>query len=239
MKLAIVDDLQSDIDQLSSMLSAYGKQQGQETVITEFLSGEDFLEAAKPGEFSVVFLDILMGGLDGLETARRFRETDPSALIVFVTTEAGYAVDGYDVEAAAFLVKPPQPQRLARVMKRLERRLATDVMIPFKTYTTACEIPAGALLYAEIRGHSLKLHTDGLVYSPYLTLQELRALLPEDGRFLECYRGVLINLDRVKRIEDTAVVMENGDNLPVSRRKRQELVNAYAARRFAKMRGGF
>lgn len=237
MEVAIVDDLQSDINQLSSMLSEYGRQKGQEYTVTEFLSGEAFLDAAKPGEFSVVFLDILMGGMDGLETARRFRETDPSALLVFVTTEAGYAVDGYDVDAAAFLIKPPSPQRFAHVMNRLERRLVTDVMIPFKTYTAACEIPAGTILYAEIRDHSLRLHTDGPDYSPYLTMQELRALLPEDGRFLECHRGILINLDRVRRIEDTAVVMENGDSLPVSRRKRQELVDAYAARQFARIRG--
>ncbi len=166
--IAAVDDLPEDLERLGAALETYAAQHELTIEASGFRSGEELLEAAASGGFDIVFLDIVMDGIDGLETARRLRALGSEALLVFVTTEAGYALEGYEVEAAGFLVK-------------------------------------GA-------GES------------------------GQRRFYECHRGIVINLDAVGTLEAQVVVMENGDRLPVSRRRRPSLEQAYAERSIARVR---
>lgn len=236
-EIAVVDDLQSDRDQLSDMLSEYAGERGLEWNITCFESGETLLDGLTAGQYQLVFLDILMGGIDGMETAARLRAFDTDALLVFVTTEDDYAVDAYELDAVAFLVKPPVRKKFDRMMARLEKKLEKDAVLELTENNAVFELPAGAVLYAEVIDHDLALHTKDGVYSLRMTMEELKPLLPSDGRFFECHRGVILNLDRVKSLEKQVAVMANGDRLPVSRRKKKELVDAYVARNFARVRG--
>lgn len=142
-----------------------------------------------------------MDGIDGLETARRLRALGSEALLVFVTTEAGYALEGYEVEAAGFLVKG-----------------------------------ADEVLYAEVLNYRMRLLTRAGEFLLRMTVEELKPMLPKDGRFYECHRGIVINLDAVGTLEAQVVVMENGDRLPVSRRRRPSLEQAYAERSIARVR---
>lgn len=172
-----------------------------------------------------------------METAARLRAFDTDALLVFVTTEDDYAVDAYELDAVAFLVKPPVRKKFDRMMARLEKKLEKDAVLELTENNAVFELPAGAVLYAEVIDHDLALHTKDGVYSLRMTMEELKPLLPSDGRFFECHRGVILNLDRVKSLEKQVAVMANGDRLPVSRRKKKELVDAYVARNFARVRG--
>ncbi len=177
---------------------------------------------------------MLMGGIDGLETARRYRANGGRGQVVFVTVEADFAVEGYEVEAAAFLVKPAREDRLRQVLDRLARKLKPDVLLEF---SPGAELSAGAILYVTASDHCLKVHTAVRDYFPDLTLGELRARLPDDGRFVESSRGVLVNLDHVSRVEAKALLMDDGARLPVSRRRRQALVDAMADWKFHGARG--
>lgn len=231
MRIAIVEDRPEDQECLSALLSEEAKRRGWTCRIERFDSGEAFLKAA--GRFEIVFLDVIMNGIDGLETARRFRARGGSALVAFVTVEADFAIEGYEVDAAAFLVKPVQPERFRRVLDRLARKLKQDAAVAI---SPGLEIPAEAVLYAAAADHCLKVYTAGQAHFPGLTMGELRARLPDDGRFLECSRGILVNLDHVARVEAKAVEMDDGARLPVSRRRRQALVDAVAARKFSGVR---
>lgn len=100
-RIAVVDDLPGDREALRDLLLSYARQRGDPwDGVDCFDSGEAFLASLVPGRYQIVFLDIVMGGMDGMETARRLRAADPAAQQVFVTTEAGYALDGYELEAA-------------------------------------------------------------------------------------------------------------------------------------------
>lgn len=97
-------------------------------------------------------------------------------------------------------------------------------------------MPVGQILYIEILNHNMLLHARDGTHVLRMTMGEIKALLPEDGRFFECYRGILINLDTVSDLGNQVITMENGDTLPVSRRKKLELDQAYAARNIARVR---
>lgn len=223
-----------------SLLLDYAAKRGLSWQVALFSSGEDLLRDLEPGRYAVVFLDILMGGIDGMETARRLRAVDREALLVFVTTEADYAVEGYEVEAAGFLIKEEaqQKRRFARLMERLERRIQQDEMLDLSANTIAIKVPAGEVLYAEVMDHDMKLQFRDGARVLRMTMEELKPLLPQDGRFFECHRGIVINLDAVASLGGQVVAMENGDTLPVSRRHRTELERAYAARSIARVRRG-
>ncbi len=217
------------------MLAEDARARGWTYTLETYPSGEAFLAAA--GKFDIVFLDVILGGIDGLETARRFRERDRDALLVFVTVEEDFAIEGYEVDAAAFLVKPANAERFHRAMNRLDQKLKDRGKDQTPALVPGSNVPVGALLYATIADHYLKVYVSGGMLSPNLSMEELRARLPDDGRFLECSRGVLVNLDHVSKVEARTVTMDDGTRLPVSRRRRQALVDAIADRKFDGARG--
>ncbi len=232
MRIAIVDDSREDQAALRGLLDLALRRRQWAYTLETYPSGEDFLAAQ--GRFDLVFLDMLMGGIDGLETARRYRAAGGRGQVVFVTVEADFAVEGYEVEAAAFLVKPAQPERLGRVLDRLARRLKPDVLLDLAPDAT---FSAGAILYVTATSHCLKVHTAQRDCYPGFTLGELRARLPGDGRFVECSRGMLVNLDHVSRVEAKTVLMDDASRLPVSRRRRQAWIDAIADWKFSDARG--
>lgn len=237
-RIAVVDDMPRDREILRSLLLDYAGSHGFSWEISLFSSGAALLAAMEQDRYAVVFLDILMDGLDGIETARRLRAIDSDVLLVFVTTEAEYAVEGYEVEAAGFLVKGdvPQKKRFDRLMARLERRLRPDELLDLSAGNAAIKVPAGEVIYAEVIDHDMKLQLRDGPRVLRMTMEELKPLLPQDGRFFECHRGIVINLDTVTSLGGQVVTMENGDTLPVSRRRRTELERAYAVRSIARVR---
>lgn len=232
MRIAIVEDRAEDQENLRKLFSEEAREREWAYTVETYPSGEAFLAAA--GRFDLVFLDVMMDGIDGLETARKFRGKGGNALIVFVTIEEGFAVEGYEVEAAAFLVKPAEKERLHRVLDRLSRKLRPDVLLEF---SGDMEFPVNAILYASAADHCLKVHTTERDFFPDFSMEELRSRLPDDGRFIECSRGVLVNLDHVSKVDAKAVTMDDGTRLPVSRRRRQTLVDKMADWKFDGARG--
>ena len=237
--IAVVDDLPQDRNKMQSLLLQYARKQNLNWQVTLFADGKDFLDSLSQNTYAIVFLDIVMEGIDGIETARRMRKTCPDTLLVFVTTEEDYAVEGYEVEAVGFLVigESSQGKRFDRLMQRLTEKLRQDEVLEVSENNISLQIPLGQIFYIEVLGHNMLLHARDGNHALRMTMAEIKALLPEDGRFFECHRGIVVNLDRVTDLGSQTITMENGDTLPVSRRKRTELDQAYAARSIARVRG--
>jgi len=126
MKIAIVEDRPEDQVCLAALLAENVRGRSWTYTVETYASGEAFWRAANKVEaesFDIVFLDVMMDGIDGLETERRFRAKDGSALIVIVTVGADFAIDGYEINAAAFLIKPIDTEMFRRTLDRLERKL--------------------------------------------------------------------------------------------------------------------
>lgn len=234
-QIAVVDNQAHDREQISALLGAYAASRRHTWQVRCFASGQAFLDTLTPGRYGMVFLDILM---DGMETARRFRATDPNTLLVLITTEASYAVEGYEVEAAGFLVKESGTlkQHFDALMARLEHKIQEDIVLELPGSLSGIPVPAGALLYAEVLNHVMKLCLKSGSYMVRMSLKELVSLLPQDGRFFECHRGIVVNLDAVVSLDSQVVTLSDGSTLPVSRRRRAELERAFATRSISKIR---
>ena len=106
MRIAIVDDIAEERILLRSRLECQLSRRGIHSDFTEFENGEDFLLASKERPFTVLFLDIYMNGANGIEIAKELRKSDTSCLLIFTTTSTDHALEGFQVRAMHYLVKP-------------------------------------------------------------------------------------------------------------------------------------
>ena len=236
--IAVVDDLASDRESVRALLLGYAENHRLDWQITGFDSGEEFLLAAADSHFDAVFLDIVMNGIDGMETARRLRRDFPDMPLVFVTTEQDYAVEGYEVEAAGFLLKEhlSPDGRFERLMQRLSARIQLNQVIQLSDGNVSIQMPVNDIYYVEVLNHDMLLHTKSGTHLLRMTMTDMKKLLPDDGRFFECHRGIVINLDTIAALGSQVVTMKNRDTLPVSRRRRLGLEQAFADRSIARIR---
>ena len=98
MNIAIIDDISTDAEALKNIAVSYFEKKQIRAEICHFFSAEEFFEDYQPGKFQILFLDIYMDGMTGMEAARRIRRQSDSCILVFVTTSSDFAVESYDEE---------------------------------------------------------------------------------------------------------------------------------------------
>jgi DNA-binding LytR/AlgR family response regulator len=172
-------------------------------VVGEAASGREALELARSVHYDVLFLDVEMPGASGLEAAPHVREQRDPPAVVFVTAHERYAVDAFAVEAFDYLLKPVDPDRLARVVERLrERTLETDgsvERVPVVAAGGTELIDPGDIHYVQADGDYSRVHTYDRSYLCTLSLGELEGRLAA-ARFSRIHRSYLVNLAKVAGI---------------------------------------
>lgn len=194
-------------------------------------NAEQFLFQQEERQADIALLDIDMPGMDGLSLARRIRERRDGTQIVFVTGLADYALEGYDVDAVSYLLKPVEKERLFACLDKAAERCgrAEPALL--------LELPGGTgrVLFRDICYLESEAH-DTLVYCVHreepvrcrIGIRELEErLLQESGTFFKIHRSYLINLAYVSRIARREVLMDTGETLPVARGRWEALNGAY------------
>ena len=208
-----------------------------------YADGETFLSHYQPKSCDGLFLDILLGGLSGIEIARRVREQEPRLPVIFTTTEPDFALDGFSVHAMDYLVKPLSLEKVSWCMEQLREYLAVPSSIPLLEisawgHAAPVEVPMDEILYAQYGNHIMDVHTTLGVFCTRLSFQDFTAQLPHIGRFSVCGRGLVVNLSQVERVDSDCLLLKNGEKLPFSRSRRQELQRAYTEWAFVRSRKG-
>ena len=155
----IVEDNPADASVLSNMLARYSAENGVQFRTAVYGDAYAFLESYR-ADADVIFMDIELPGMNGMEAAKRLRETDTSVSLMFVTNMAQFAVNGYEVDALDFIVKPIIWEQFRLKLGRALSRtgLAGDVVLPVKTADGFVSVPASRLKYVEVMGHRLVYH---------------------------------------------------------------------------------
>ena len=229
MRIAIADDLSADAGKLREFICRWAREQGIVLVPAPavFESGEALLAGFAPDTFDVIFLDIQMEHLDGMETAKLLRQRGDHSLLVFVTVLKELVFDAFQVEAYDYLLKPLDSTRfkqtMNRVLRSLEQRTAEDIVIQ---RGTGCEVVLlSDIVYCEVLGRKIYLHkSDGTVSDYYDKLEDLERRV--DGRFFKCHRSYLVNLDYVRGCQDGQGLLFQGERIPASRLRERELTQA-------------
>ena len=185
----------------------------------EFSSGEGLLHwmEGHAGELDLAFLDMELGGLDGMATARRLRAADAELQLVFVTGYAEHVFDGYCVGALGYLLKPPAPAQLDEVLDRAQAALYRGLgrIYICRSGDTYYRIPIANILYFASDRRQVQCVTEGRTYTFYGKLDAVAAEVGEG--FVRVHQRYLVRAGAVERMDSGEVVLQNGVRLPVSR----------------------
>jgi DNA-binding LytR/AlgR family response regulator len=224
-RIAVVEDSTTERDELAAYLENYCYEHGIAAEITRFVTGEALLQARSSGRFDLLFLDVFLPGISGIEVARRLRERDRDAVIVFITFSPDFQADGFDVWASGYVVKPVTPQKLADAMhacRFLLERAGRIVRIPGPGGADI-QLPAANLVYVEVYYKRVVLHTiRGQITSTRLPLALLEERLGGPP-FLRVNRSFIVNMDHVDDVLAADILMRNGDRVPIRQRGRGEI----------------
>ncbi len=222
-RVAIVEDDPEAAGVLEGYLSRYGREEDLALEVTRFANAVVFLERERPG-FDLVWMDIELPMMNGLEAAAKLRQRDRQAVLIFVTNMAQYAVKGYEVDALDFMVKPVRYAdfsfRMRRACRaiRMNRKREITIPIPGGLY----RVTSDDLLYVEVLGHKSLYHLQGETVETRETLTAAQRRL-ENWGFLRCNSCYLVNPAHIEWVKGY-VVKVGGDELQISHPKRKEFM---------------
>jgi len=224
--VAIVEDEKDAADNLVTFLKRYEKERRVRFSSTVFSNGLDFLNH-RSGEYQLIFMDIQMPFMNGMEVSRKFREFDSKAVLIFVTNLASMAIKGYEVDAKAFMVKPigyfSFESILDKAIKLIQENEVSTLTI--NSSDGIKKIAINSLLYVEVANHDLYYVTDGEEIHSRNTLRKIEKELVEKG-FAKCSNCYLVNLAPVSEINGDTVRIGD-DELKMSRSRKKSFTEAF------------
>ena len=226
--IAIVEDDPKYSERLKKYIAGYAEEHGEQFRVTVFSDG---IQIAEKGTdtFDIIFMDIQMEYMDGMKAAKEIRTRDSNVIIIFITNLAQYALQGYEVEALSYVLKPITyfafSQELQRAVKRVRSKAAAKLRIPQDGGMIVLD--SSRITYVEIDNHDVVYHT---VIGNHTTRDSLKNIEEKLGglNFFRCNSCYLVNLAYVEKIEKDTVVVA-GDPLRISRPRRKAFLEALAA----------
>lgn len=196
--------------------------------IDTFSGGSSLYEAFLKEPFDLVFLDIEMPGIDGITLAKRLRAISENVHIVFLTSHIEYALEGYEVNALRYLVKPVDMNKLNEVLKYVQDKKNNSRQIMIREDGEDIVIDISDIIYMESMDKNVRIVTSKREYVTRYNISDYEEELKNSG-FLRIHRGYLISLSKVKKIVKNDVVMDGDISLPVSRSNLKALKDALYA----------
>ena len=227
MDIAVVDDEKAIREHICGLV----EERQPESRIEAYATGEELLASGK--RFDIVFLDIQMEGMNGIEAARSLREKNANlgvedTVLVFITGIKEYVFDALDLYAFQYLLKPIDEDKFAEVLERAVREAARKkerrvLFIKSRNLT----LDQSDILYIESRAKKVEIHTTGAAQAIeiYAAMDELEGQLGEN--FYRCHRAYIVNMDCITEYDSESITLTNGARVYLTKKKYGEFVKAY------------
>ncbi len=211
--------------------------------LKSYPNGIETVKDFRPGSFHIVFMDIIMEGLNGIETARLLRQLDSRLLIVFTTTSRDYAFDTFPLHPFDYLVKPYNQKDINSLFDEIIRFLSADeAVITLKVRHSEQKLRLSSISSVVSDDHNVNIFTDdGKCITVPMKFSDAEKLFACDSRFIQCNRGIIINMSRVSAVKLGSFVMKEGHVYPMrvrSRTKLEEIFSQYLISQMRNLGGG-
>ena len=228
LRAAIVEDEPVYAQLLESYFTRWCADKGITGSVSVFTNPILFLDPYR-AEYQVVFMDIQMPHMNGMEVARKLRALDANVLLIFVTSLAQYAIQGYEVRAFDYVLKPLSYPDFMMKMSRVEHQMRMDTDEPETIISDAngkVKLVLKDILYIESEGHHLIYHTLGdKTYSVYARMNDAEKQYASH-HFARCNSCYLVNLRYVRRVKGYTVSLE-GVDLQISQPRKKEFMQSF------------
>lgn len=227
LNIAICDDNPSDRNAVAFALRQYMSKKSVAYQIDPFPSAQDLIAEIKGGShYDIVFLDIYMDGLLGIDAAMILRQMDYNGKIVFHTASKEFAVAGYEVEASGYLLKPLNTDKLFKLMDRILCEKDIDSYC-IQRRCNKLNIPYNDILFVESSNSKCILHTvSSKEYNVYKKLDDIQAEL-DDSRFLRTHQSFLVNMNHIRRVSANYFMLFSGEGIPIRQRESRKIHKEY------------
>lgn len=236
MNIAIVDDEKISCMQLQALVKRYAQEHNLEITIDYFTDPQVFLDTFTADRYAIIFLDIYMGDITGLDVAESIRKREKDAMIIFCTTSVDSMPQAFMYHAFDYIVKPAKPDRINQLLDD-----ATHVLPEVERFVTLTinrqhiNLRFSDIASITTRGHYLDVTVgNGDIHSVRMTLSQLMEDLDGDERFLSINKGVIVNMDFIRSIEDGICILVDDNQFPVKIRELTQINQAIHDYRFRK-----
>ncbi len=231
LKIAICDDTARDAEAIRSCAGEFMRSSGVCCIFDTFNSGEALLDhiKTKKARYDMCFVDVLMKGINGIETAAAVKTALSDCKIVFVTNSHEFAVEAFSLNALHYLVKPITKEQIEEVFRRCIRELLKPYITVFDG-TDQVKVFLDSILYLEST-HDINAHSNTYILTESCritarkSLAEVEKLVGEN--FLKLHRGLIVNMDFIRQMGKDRCVLKNGAEEVLSRSARGEIRERY------------
>ena len=230
MRIAICDDETRILDILFEKTRDVLAKENRDAQISLFSDPKKLLaryrEDANP--FDILFLDIRMDGLDGIRLAEEIRQKDSRVLLVFITSSAEYVFRGYEVKAFRYLMKNELDFGFSKVLRDTidELEHSGDDRFTFQFGGETISLELRHIYYFESKKRIVNIQLSGSSYRTYAKLDDIENALA-DKDFIRCHQSFLVNAKKILRLGGGEIVLKNECVIPVSKKYRKSVNDAY------------
>lgn len=196
--------------------------------IEEFSSGEQMISSGS--YFDIVFLDIKMGKLSGIDIAKSIRENNNDTKIVFITAFKEYVFEAFDVSAFHYLIKPVAKEKISEIIDRIFKVIShkenSEQCIVINKGKSAIKVLLDSIHFFEVQNRIINIHTEREVIHYYDKIVNIEARVPRDS-FFRCHRSYIVNLKYVMKFNKTDIILDDGTRIILSKSKYDEFSMAF------------
>lgn len=235
MKLAIVDDNEIEQQIIFDLLNIYGKDTNTSLNIRTFSDGTSFLDFYTPGDFDLIFMDIFLTDQTGIDVVRKIRQTDSKVLIVFLTTSAEHIYEAAPFHFFDYILKPFESTQIFHVLDdALEILPDNEASLSFEYRSFDIHFPLSKIEYIYSNNHEVIIKTSNGTQTFRLPFYSVTDHL-DDPRFLQCNRGIMLNMDYIKSMESDYFEMTDAKCFPIKTKGRKQIREQYIQYQFLKI----
>lgn len=223
MNIAIVEDEDTCCQELENCLSQWETEHCSSIQTVCYKNGYELLSDGYQ-QMHLIFLDIDLPGISGMETAQRLWQSNYHGHIIFLTAYSEYAFDGYYVRAMDYLLKPIATEKIAQNLSKIEKELYPSYYM-LQTGKNIERIPFSAIIAFASQGHYMEIITAEHTYQQRISFKSVLANLPKN--FIQCHRTLIVNINHVTQVEGNTLQLTNNSLYPISKPYLQSLQNAF------------
>lgn len=230
LRIAICEDEKIFYSYIERKAAEFFANKAVETERVIFTDGNKLLDEYNNGKrYDIIFMDIGLECSDGMQVASQIRAFDKRVVLIFITSFGNRAVEGYDVDAFGYVVKNTLEERFPEMLGRLWNELCREKALVVNDKGNVSFIYFDDIYALESSGRGTVIYDCRETVKTNEKLSVISSGLPVE-MFIECHKSVFVNISKIKRINANTLTLDNGEDFPVSRRRRSDVVRAVMRR---------
>ena len=226
MKVAICDNNKEDVNLLKNILGKICLKNNIGIIIDKFDEGEGLVDSYLNGDilYDVIFLETILVGTNGLEVAKEIRKKDKTVKIIFLSNSKKYALEGYEVSAMSYMIKPAMEEKIENNFFRAIEESNKELMDSYKVTRSGKTIvfKLKDIFYFEARQGKVILYTEDNYFEFYEKIDNIEKALSNKG-FERCHRSYIVNIAKIREFKNIELVLSNREVIPIGRKYKSNL----------------